>query len=147
MSSSDTLSPVLLVDDSIDDLFLMRQRLLRAGVTNPILSFEDAEEAMAHLNCALTDCGPAVPGVVFLDLRMPRGGGFEVLKWIRAQPRLVDVRVVIVSTSTLPADVARARRLGAAACLPKYPTPEMLAEIVKPSLPADRARAFSDKTP
>jgi CheY-like chemotaxis protein len=129
MPSPGQLPTVLLVDDNPDDLFVMRQRLLRAGVQNPILSFEDGEEAMAHLKSVL-EGKTARPCVLFLDLRMPRCGGFEVLKWVRAQPGLLEVQVVIVSTSALPEDATRAVQLGASQFVSKYPPPELLAEIV-----------------
>jgi two-component system response regulator len=121
----------MLVDDNPDDLFVMRQRLLRSGVENPVLTFEDGDEAMGHLKRVIADTPAELPAVIFLDLRMPRRGGFEVLKWIRAQAALVDVQVVIVSTSTLPEDANRALALGAAQFLPKYPTPETFADIVR----------------
>jgi CheY-like chemotaxis protein len=122
---------VVLVDDNVDDLFVLRQRLLRGGVENPILSFEDGEEAMAHLTRAMVDVPSARPRIMFLDLRRPRCGGFEVLKWVRSQPALFDLQVAIVSTSALPEDAARALQLGAIQFLPKYPSPETLAELVK----------------
>jgi CheY-like chemotaxis protein len=121
----------MVVDDNVDDLFVLRQRLLRGAVENPILSFEDGEEAMAHLKRAMADPSAPLPRVMFLDLRMPRCGGFEVLKWVRAQPPLAEMQVVIVSTSSLPEDSTRALQLGAMQFLPKYPSPETLAEIVK----------------
>lgn len=134
------LFPVLLVDDNVDDLFLLRQRLLRGGVENPILSFEEGEEAMAHLKRAMADNTEPLPRVMFLDLRMPRCGGFEVLKWVRAQPALTELQVVIVTTSALPEDASRAQQLGAAQFLSKYPTPETLADIVKKATPNGRAK-------
>ena len=138
MSSPSPLPPVLLVDDNPDDLFVLRQRLQRAGVENPVISFEDGVEAMTYLKRTMADKTATPPSVMFLDLRMPRCGGFEILKWVKAQPPLTNMRVVIVSTSTLPEDAARAERLGAAHCLAKYPTPEQLAEIVL--VPAERRR-------
>lgn len=126
-----TLFPVVLVDDNPDDLFVLRQRLLRGGVENPLLSFEDGEEAMSHLKRMIAAGEGPLPGLMLLDLRMPRCGGFEVLKWVRAQPALARLQVAIVSTSSLPEDAARARQLGAVRFLGKYPSPEALAELVE----------------
>lgn len=135
MSSPSPLSPVLLVDDNADDLFLLRQRLLRAPVANPIVAFPDAEEAMAYLQ-DVAIAGPATaPCVMFLDVRMPRRGGFEVLKWVREQPALALMTVVMVSTSTLPEDAARAQKLGAR-YLVKHPTPDVLGKIVHDAMRA-----------
>ncbi len=85
---------------------------------------------MAYLK-RLVETSAPLPCTVFLDLRMPRCGGFEVLRWIRSQAAFADVRVVIVSTSGLPEDAKRAKELGAEQFLAKYPAPETLAEIVK----------------
>lgn len=139
MSIPSSLPPVLLVDDNVDDLFVLRQRLLRAGVENPVESFEEGEEAMTYLKRVMSDKTKPVPCLMLLDLRMPRCGGFEVLKWIKAQPALTGMRVIIVSTSSLPEDAARAQRLGAAQFLAKFPAPEQLAEIIK--APTERRRA------
>lgn len=130
MSSPGSLLSVYLVDDNVDDLFLMRQRLLRGGIPNPIEAFQDGEEAMTQLKRAMSG-NAQLPVMMFLDLRMPRCGGFEVLKWVRAQPALAKLDVVIVSTSALPEDAARASQLGAAQFLPKYPSPETLAALVR----------------
>lgn len=131
---------MVLVDDNVDDLFVLRQRLLRGGVENPLLSFEEGEEAMAHLKRAIADNSEPLPRVMFLDLRMPRCGGFEVLKWVRSQPALADLQVIIVSNSALPEDASRAQHLGAAQFLSKYPSPETLAEIVNRAAPNGGAR-------
>jgi CheY-like chemotaxis protein len=130
MASTGQLSPIFLIDDNADDLFLMRQRLQRAGVENPVLAFDDGEEAMAELKRSL-DEPQKLPCAMFLDLRMPRCGGFEVLKWVRAQQSLSRTKVYIVSTSALPEDAARAKQLGADQFMAKYPSPEALAEAVK----------------
>lgn len=132
MSFAGQLSPVLLVDDNADDLFVLRARLMRGGVENPIESFEAGEEAMAYMKRLMEGAGP-LPCTVFLDLRMPRCGGFEVLKWIKSHEALSGVRVVIVSTSNLAEDAKRATQLGAERFLAKYPAPETLAQIVKTS--------------
>lgn len=126
--------PILLVDDNPDDLFVLRQRLLRARVENPIQSFEDGEEAMTHLKRLIDDPKAVKPCVLFLDLRMPRCGGFDVLKWVKAQPGLGGLRVCIVSTSTLPEDAARAAQLGAERFMAKYPAPELMGEIVREAM-------------
>jgi len=120
----------MLIDDNRDDLFVLRQRVQRSGVENPIVAFEDADEAIAQLKRTMADFPDELPAVIFLDLRMPRRGGFDVLKWIRSQPALVNVTVVIVSNSSLPEDASRALVLGATEFLAKYPSPEKLAEIV-----------------
>src|SRR4051812_2770970 len=123
-----SLFPILLVDDNADDLFVLRQRVLRSGVKNPVLTFEDGEDAMAYLRNLRP--GDSAPCVMFLDVRMPATGGFEVLKWVREQPSLAALPVVIITTSALPEDAARARKFGATRFLKKFPTPEEFATVI-----------------
>lgn len=130
MSTPNPLFPVLVVDDNIDDLFVLRQRLLRTGIPNPIVTFEDGAEAMAHLKRVLGGENEPVPVIMFLDLRMPKCGGFEVLKWVRTQPGLSPMPVVIVSNSPLPENAARAKQLGASRFVAKFPSPDALADMV-----------------
>jgi CheY-like chemotaxis protein len=136
----------MLIDDNPDDLFVVRQRVLRSGIQNPVISFEDGDDAMAHLKRVMADNPSELPGVIFLDLRMPRRGGFEILKWVRSQPALVHVPVIIVSTSALPEDANRAMTLGAAQFLSKFPAPEMLAEVIEAATRPRRGSAASDRT-
>lgn len=75
-----------------------------------------------------------VPAVVLLDLRMPRRGGFGVLNWIRSHQLFGDVPVIVVTGLRLPDDRHRAFALGTTAFLQKFPSPEDLAEVLKPAV-------------
>ncbi len=130
MSSSSPLPPIVLVDDNPEDLFVLRQRLLRGGVTNPLVTFEEAEDAEEYLQQIMLAGETSAPVVIFLDVRMPKRGGFELLKWVRAQPALLATHVVMISTSPLQEDATRAAKLGAVQFLSKYPSPEVLAAVV-----------------
>jgi CheY-like chemotaxis protein len=63
-----------------------------------------------------------MPDVVFLDIKMPKRNGHEVLKWIRAQPGLKNLPVVMLTVSTQAADVERAYQLGVTSYLQKVPS-------------------------
>ena len=68
--------------------------------------------------------------MIFLDLKMPGRNGFEVLEWLQTQPTLKSLRVVILSGSQEPADIDRARKLGAADYVVKPVAVERLRELL-----------------
>ena len=129
MPPSPSLPPILVADDESNDVFLLRRALMKAGVTNPIIGVADGEELLEFLQGATF--GGLIPCVLFLDIKMPRMGGFEALAAIRNHPSLAGLKVVMLTSSDLPADVERARTLGADAFLVKFPTPERLAAVLR----------------
>ena len=72
-----------------------------------------------------------LPHCIFLDLKLPLIDGFEVLEWLRQQPSLAHIGVLILSSSPEHRDRERARQLGAKAYLVKPPTPTMLIEALQ----------------
>ena len=112
---SDT-SVILVVEDREDDILLIRRAFDRASVTNPIQVVRDGEEAIAYLigegQYANRDEYP-LPVLVLLDLKLPRKDGFEVLSWIRSQPGIRSLPVVVLTSSNQIRDVNRAYQLGA----------------------------------
>ena len=82
---------ILLVDDSEDDLFLMRHAFRAAEFNAPLQFVHNGEEAIAYLkgDGAYADRHKfPLPAVMLLDLKMPKKDGFAVLAWVRAQPVL-----------------------------------------------------------
>ena len=135
VNPNDEHPPILIVDDTDDDVFLLKHALQALGVKNRHVVFSDGTEVLTYLKgvCAMAhDDGPPLPAMMFLDLRMPRVGGFEVLEWIGEQPELSDLPVVVLSTSTLEADQQKSLALGAVAYLIKYPKPSDLATLLAP---------------
>lgn len=119
-------NPVLLVDDDDDAILLIQLLLKRAKVTSPINIATDGEQAISYFESRFADPAQLLPLIVFLDLKLPRKNGFEVLKWIRSQARLSDMPVVIMSSSNRPLDMETARNLGADFYCEKYPALENL---------------------
>lgn len=113
---------ILLAEDNEDDALMFRRAASRSKLTNPLHSVKDGEDAIRYL----AGTGPyrdraayPLPGLVLLDLKMPRKDGFEVLEWIRAQPHFATLQVVVLSSSDEIADINRAYSLGANSFLVK----------------------------
>lgn len=122
---------VLLVEDNADDVFLMRQALRKARVPCRLATAGDGLEALAYLRGegAFADrSGHPWPDVVLLDLNMPRLNGFEVLQAARAERDWDALAIYVLSASNLPADVRRARALGADGYVLK---PNRLDDLIK----------------
>ena len=122
---------ILLVEDSADDVFLIRRALKKAGFQNPVHVVCNGKEAMAYLN---GEGNPAnrqffpLPSLVLLDLRLPDLSGLAVLGWIRDQEHLRSLRVAVLTASENPNDVSAAHALGATLFLTK---PLRVQEIVR----------------
>lgn len=120
MNQSERL--ILQVEDSEDDVFMMKRVLKKAGVQNPLRVAWNGQEAVDYLSAALDparSAGHPLPFLVLLDLKLPYRDGFEVLEWMRGQPGLADVAVVLLTGSGEARDRRRALELGARAYLVK----------------------------
>jgi len=104
---------ILLVEDDRDDVSVALWALRRAGLDERVAVARDGIQALEALGIGddAPNCRP--PRVVFLDLKMPRVDGFEVLRRIREHPRTYGVPVVVLSSSDRPEDIARSYALGA----------------------------------
>ncbi len=128
-----TLRPILLVEDSPNDVELTRAALHDAHLANEIVVARDGAEALDYLfrrGPFAGREGPA-PAVIFLDLKMPRVDGREVLQAIRADPELRLQPVVILTSSREEIDVVKTYRLGANAYVVKPVDFEKFAEAVR----------------
>jgi CheY-like chemotaxis protein len=109
-------SVILLAEDLESDVLLMRRAFKKARIVNPLHVVRDGEQVVAYLKgegqYANRDEYP-LPSLLLLDLKMPRMNGFEVLSWVRAQPGLRSLRVVVLTASRELQDVNRAYQLGA----------------------------------
>jgi two-component system response regulator len=98
-----THAPILLVEDNDDDADLTAMAFRDANISNPIERARDGVEALARLH-AEGSTGAPLPVVVLLDLKLPRVGGIEVLKTIRATESTKHLPVVILTSSDEDAD-------------------------------------------
>ena len=106
----------LLAEDSESDVALMKQAFAKAGVINRLCVVSGGDEVIAYLKGEAPYNDPAtyrLPFVLLLDLNMPGKNGFEVLQWVRAQPTLKRLIVIILTASSRAADADLAFDLGA----------------------------------
>ena len=112
----------LIVEDNEDHVILIRRAFNKSKVLNPIQVVRSGEDAIAYLRgtgrFSNRDEFP-LPGVILLDLKMAGMDGFDVLRWIRSQPHLKPIRVVVLTSSSEIRDVNLAYQLGANSFLVK----------------------------
>ena len=118
MTRSENKIPItiLICDDDEDDRMLTQQALADAHVTNSVRFVEDGEQLLDYLYqrgefAGETGKAPR-PGIILLDLNMPKMGGREALKVIKGDKTLHDIPVVVLSTSRLDEDIIRSYQLG-----------------------------------
>ncbi len=125
---------ILLVDDSENDLTLVEAAFRKAGFSTPLKMLRDGEEAIAYLGgdgCYGNRTQFPLPSAVLLDLKMPKKNGFEVLKWLREQPTLGRIPVIVITASMRMEDVKRAHELGAISFLVKPTSLEDLTSMMR----------------
>src|ERR1041385_8319073 len=113
---------ILLAEDDINDVLLLERAFEKAGLRPSLRVVNDGEAAIEYLSgrgiYADRERFP-VPFLLLLDLKMPGTDGFEVLQWLRNDPELKRLLVVVLTSSNLQADVDRAYELGANSYLVK----------------------------
>jgi CheY-like chemotaxis protein len=125
---------ILLVDDSTDNLFLMREAFKMAKCNNPLQEVNNGEEAIKYLKgegaYSDRDFFP-LPVVMLLDLNMPKLDGFGVLSWVRAQPELKRLTIIVLTASARDKDLERVADLGSNAFLVKPISLDALASMMR----------------
>jgi CheY-like chemotaxis protein len=126
--------PILLVEDTRDDVLLIQRAFRKAGLDVRMHVVNDGEAAVEYLAGSGTFADREqhpLPVLILLDLKLPRRSGFEVLGWIREQPLLRRLPVVVLTSSDQMQDVNRAYDLGASSYLVKPVEFDALQELVK----------------
>ena len=129
---------ILLAEDNEDDVLLIRAAFQQAELPYRFEVVPNGERAIAYLegDGAYGDrTRYPVPFLLLLDLKMPIKTGFDVLNWIREQPALDRLLVVILSGSQLPADLGKAEQLGTNSYLVKSADYQQLILFLKSFTP------------
>src|SRR3977135_1388231 len=98
---------LLLVEDNEDDFVLIEEAFAEAKLMNVVFRVRDGEEALSYLRQEGEYKHRRRPGLVLLDINMPKKNGFEVLQAMKADPRLQALPVVMLTTSDRDDDVVR----------------------------------------
>ena len=124
---------VLVAEDDPTDAYFFQRAFKRAGLPVLLHFVRDGQEVLDYLQgkgqFADRTAHP-LPQLLLLDLKMPRLDGFAVLEWVRRQPDLNGLQIVIFSSSGAPRDINRAYGLGANWYLVKPHSMEELTDLV-----------------
>jgi CheY-like chemotaxis protein len=125
---------ILVADDDTQDTMLVQMAAKRASLNLRLESVKDGEEAINYLmgrdRYADRQAHP-FPSLMLLDLKMPRLGGFDVLDFVRRQPGLRRLPIVIFSSSDDPKDIQRAYDAGANSYLCKPHSNDDLSALLR----------------
>ncbi len=130
MSNNETIT-ILLADDDPDDRLMAKEAFEESRLANPLEMVEDGEELMQYLLRQGKYADKPKPGMILLDLNMPRKDGREALREIKSHPELKRIPVIILTTSKSEEDILRTYDLGVNSFITKPVTFEGLVEVVK----------------
>lgn len=133
MANKETLV-ILMADDDDDDILLAQKALEKGKLLNPLYTVHNGEELLDYLlrRGEFTDPVKAPrPGVILLDLNMPRMDGREALKELKSHEELREIPVVVFTTSKAEEDIYRSYKLGVNSFITKPVTFENLIEVMQ----------------
>ena len=125
---------ILVADDDPDDRMMIEEAFEENRVVNAVEFVEDGEQLMAYLRREgdyAPLAGRPYPGIILLDLNMPRKDGREALKELKADPDLCRIPVVVLTTSQAEEDIVRTYGLGVSSFVTKPVSFEGLVEAIK----------------
>ena len=125
---------ILVADDDPDDRMMIEEAFEENRVANAVEFVEDGEELMAYLRREgeyAKLAGRPYPGIILLDLNMPRKDGREALRELKADPDLCRIPVVVLTTSQAEEDIVRTYGLGVSSFVTKPVSFEGLVEAIK----------------
>ncbi len=122
---------ILLVEDNEDDIVLTQEAFTEARLVNVINTVRDGEEALAYLRREGKYKVARLPGLILLDINMPKKNGFEVLEAMKADPSLQSLPVIMLTTSDREEDIVRSYADGACSYIRKPVDLDRFVDVVK----------------
>jgi CheY-like chemotaxis protein len=133
MTSTSKPVVILMADDDADDRLLAQDALAECRLANDLHFVENGEELMDYLvrRGKYSKANAPRPGLILLDLNMPRKDGREALREIRADPELKRIPVVVLTTSKADTDISKIYDLGANSFIAKPVSFDSLVNVMK----------------
>lgn len=134
MKGRRTTVTILMADDDEDDCMLAREALAESRLTSVLHFVQDGEELMDYLyqrGKYAEESNSPRPGLILLDLNMPKKDGREALREIKADPKLRQIPIVVLTTSKSEEDIYLSYDLGANSFITKPVTFASLVEVMK----------------
>jgi CheY-like chemotaxis protein len=131
MATSSHSLVILMADDDADDRLMAKEALEASGLLNEMRFVEDGVELMLYLNRQGKYQDAPRPGLILLDMNMPRKNGRESLKELKAHPDFKRIPVVILTTSQADEDIKLGYDLGASSYITKPVTFEGLVAVMQ----------------
>jgi CheY-like chemotaxis protein len=122
---------ILLAEDNEDDVLMIQEAFNEANLANIIHVVSDGEQALRYLRRQPPYENARAPGLVLLDINMPRKDGFEVLEEVKTDPRLRHLPVIMLTTSHREEDVVRSYSRGACSYVTKPIDFKQFQEVVR----------------
>lgn len=132
MTSKKEAITILMADDDDDDFLLTKRALAKSKLASNLVRVEDGEELLDYLRQKgkYKDAKVSRPGVILLDLNMPKKDGRETLKELKSDAKLKDIPVVVFTTSKADEDIFRSYQLGSNSFITKPVTFEKLVKVI-----------------
>ena len=113
---------ILQVEDEANDVVLLHRAFRQIGIVNPVQVATDGQMALDYLSGTGVFANRVkypMPGLMLLDLKLPRRSGREVLQWVRSQPGLARLVVIVFTSAQYVGDISLAYELGASSFIIK----------------------------
>ena len=125
---------ILYAEDEENDIIFLKRAFKRAGSPHTLKAVPDGAQAIEYLageGIFADRTQYPIPDLILLDINMPKKSGLDVLQWVRSQPRYKALPALILTSSSRPEDMEKARELGADDYLLKPSDPLKLVEVVR----------------